>query len=245
PCRPRTRSCARPDRRGTGRMLQDFGRAFGRLGDARVRGLLWLGILLSLATLAALFVGVEAAIAWVSHTGYPWLDRTLQVLGGLGTAVVAWFLFPSIVVGVSGVFLDRVVDATEQRHHPLLPPPRPVPLAQSIPGALKLLGISVLLNLLVLPAYFVPGLNLPVWLALNGYLVGREYAEMVATRRLAPAAADRVRRERRLTFWAAGVVVAALLAVPVLNLVAPIVGAAFMTLRFQRYGRDITPYLRE
>jgi CysZ protein len=112
-------------------------------------------------------------------------------------------------------------------------------------SALKLLGISVLLNLLVLPAYFVPGLNLPVWLALNGYLVGREYAEMVATRRLAPAAADRARGERRLTFWAAGVVVAALLAVPVLNLVAPIVGAAFMTLRFQRYGHDATRYLRE
>jgi CysZ protein len=226
-------------------MLQDLGRAFGMLGDARVRGVLWLGILLSLATLAALFVGVEAIIAWVSNTGHPWLDRTLQVLGGLGTAVVAWFLFPSIVVGVSGVFLDRVVDATEQRHHPLLPPPRQLPLAQTMLGALKLLGISVLLNLLVLPAYFVPGLNLPVWLALNGYLVGREYAEMVATRRLAPAAADRVRRERRLTFWAAGVVVAALLAVPVLNLVAPIVGAAFMTLRFQRYGHDATRYLRE
>ena len=53
------------------------------------------------------------------------------------------------------------------------------------------------------------------------------------------------RRERRLAFWAAGVVVAALLAVPLLNLVAPIVGAAFMTLRFQRYGGDATHALRE
>lgn len=226
-------------------MLQDLGRAFAMLGDARVRGVLWLGILLSLATLATLFLGIEAAIAWASNTGYLWLDRTFQVLGGVGTAVVAWFLFPSIVVGVSGLFLDRVVDATEERYHPRLPRPRAVPLAQSVVGALKLLGISLLLNLLALPAYFIPGLNLPVWLALNGYLVGREYAEMVAIRHLAPLAVERVRRERRLAFWAAGAVVAGLLAVPLLNLVAPIVGAAFMTLRFQRPGGEATHALRE
>src|SRR5262245_20152958 len=99
-------------------MLQDLVRAFAMLPDGRVRGVLWLGIGLSLTTLAALFVGVEALVSWASNTGYRWLDRTFQVLGGLGTAVVAWFLFPSIVVGVSGVFLDRVVDATEGRHYP-------------------------------------------------------------------------------------------------------------------------------
>ena len=63
-------------------------------------------------------MGVEAAIGWASNTGYNWLDRTFQVLGGVGTAVIAWFLFPSIVVGVSGVFLDRVVDATETAPSP-------------------------------------------------------------------------------------------------------------------------------
>ncbi len=68
---------------------------------------------------------------------------------------------------------------------------------------------------------------------------------MVAIRRLPPAAVEQVRHERRLAFWAAGVVVAALLAVPLLNLVAPIVGAAFMTLRFQRYGGNATHALRE
>ena len=62
--------------------------------------------------------------SWASNTGYGWLDRTFQVLGGLGTAVVAWFLFPSIVVAVSGIFLDRVVDATEDGTIPRLLPAR-------------------------------------------------------------------------------------------------------------------------
>ena len=226
-------------------MLQDLVRAFAMLRDGRVRGVLWLGIGLALLTLILVFFGVGALVTWLSDTGYGWLDRTFQVLGGLGTAILAWFLFPSIVVAVSGVFLERVVDATEERHYPQLPPPRPVPLAQSILSALRLLGTSLLLNLLALPAYFVPLVNIPVWLAVNGYLVGREYAEMVAIRRLAPLAVERVRRERRLAFWAAGAVVAGLLAVPLLNLVAPIVGAAFMTLRFQRPGSKATHALRE
>jgi uncharacterized protein involved in cysteine biosynthesis len=226
-------------------MLQDLVRAFALLRDSRVRSVLWLGIGLALATLLALFLGVEALVSWASNTGWRWLDRTFQVLGGLGTAIVAWFLFPSIVVAVSSIFLERVVDATEDRHYPQLPPSRPLPLTQTVPAALKLLGTSLLLNLVALPAYFVPLLNLPVWLALNGYLVGREYAELVASRRLAPDMAARIRRDHRMMFWLAGIVIAFLLAVPLLNLVAPVVGAAFMTMRYQRYCGEATNALRE
>ena len=78
-----------------------------------------------------------------------------------------------------------------------------------------------MLNLLALPLYLVPMLNLPIWLALNGYLVAREYVELVALRRLPPAQVASLRRDHRLAFWTAGMVIALLLAVPVLNLIAP------------------------
>lgn len=226
-------------------MLQELVRAFAMLRDPRVRSVLWMGIGLAVATLVGLFLGVEALVTWAADTGRGWLDRTFQVLGGLGTAIVAWFLFPSIVVAVSSVFLERVVDATEDRHYPSLPPPQPLPLSQSLLSALKLLGASLLLNLLALPAYFVPLLNIPVWLAVNGYLVGREYAELVAARRLPPPLATRLRRDNRLMFWLAGAVIAFLLAIPLVNLIAPVVGAAFMTMRFQRYCGEATNALRE
>lgn len=226
-------------------MLQDLIRAFRMLGEPRVRGVLLWAVGLALATLALLFVGVEALVTWASDTGYRWLDHTFQVLGAFGTAVVAWFLFPSIVVAVSGIFLDRVVDATEDRLYPSLPPPRQVPLAESLLSSLRLLVVGVALNLLALPLYFLPVLNLPLWLALNGYLVGREYAELVAARRLAPGLATRLRRDHRLAFWLSGVVIAALLAVPILNLFAPVIGAAFMAQRYQRYCGDATIALRD
>ncbi len=226
-------------------MLADLLRAFSMLGDPRVRTVLWLGIGLSLLTLAALVLGVEGLLRWVSHTGYGWLDAAVQVLGVLGTVVVAWFLFPGVVVAVSSVFLDRVVDATEERYFPQLPTARAVPVATAVPAALRLLGITVLLNVLALPLYFVPLINLPVWLALNGYLVAREYVELVGLRRLPHAMVATLRREHRISFWLAGTLVAFLLAVPVVNLIAPVVGAAFMTQRFLRHGGNVTNAARE
>jgi CysZ protein len=226
-------------------MLTDLLRAIRMLGEPRARGVVWLGVALSLATLVGLVFGVEALVSWASDTGYGWVDRTLEVLSVLGTLVVAWFLFPAIVVAVSSFFLERVVDATEDRYHPGLPPPRPIPIGEAVPAALRLLGLSLLLNLLALPLYFVPLLNLPVWLALNGYLVGREYAELVGLRRLDPARVGVVRRNYRLMFWTSGILITFLLAVPLVNLVAPVFGAAFMALRFQRYCGGATHALRE
>lgn len=226
-------------------MLSDLLRAFAMLREPRVRTVLWLGIGLSLLTLVALVFGVEGLLRWVSNTGYGWLDGALQVLGVLGTVVIAWFLFPGVVVAVSGVFLDRVADATEARYFPHLPIARAVPTSAAVPAALRLFGITVLLNLLALPLYFVPLVNLPAWLALNGYLVAREYVEMVGLRRLPPAMVATLRRDHRMAFWAAGALIAFLLAIPLVNLIAPIVGAAFMTQRVHRYGGGATHAERE
>lgn len=226
-------------------MLNELVRAFRMLDEPRVRRVLWLGIGLSLATLAGLVLSVEGVVSWASNTGYVWLDRLFEVLGVLGTLVVAWFLFPSVVVAISGIFLDQVVDATEDRYYPHLSPPRPAPLGVSVPAALRLLATALALNLLALPLYLVPGANLPAWLLLNGYLISREYVELVALRRMSPQAAVELRKRHRLRFWLAGMLIALLLAVPLLNLVAPIVGAAFLTQRFHRYGSDTTNVMRD
>lgn len=215
-------------------MLSDFVRAILELRDPQVRAVLWRGMLLALVTLIGLVFAVDRLLAWLADTPYLWIDRIIGVLGVLGTLAVSWFLFPSIVIAVSAFFLDRVVAATEARYHPGLPPPRDVPLGEEALAALRLLGIVLLFNLLALPVYLIPGLNLPVWLALNGYLVGREYFELVAIRRLPPAQIPALRRQQRFRFWLAGIVIAFLLAVPLLNLAAPVLGAAFMTLRFHR-----------
>jgi uncharacterized protein involved in cysteine biosynthesis len=99
-------------------------------------------------------------------------------------------------------------------------------------STLKFAAIVILLNLLVLPVYlvlfFVPPLNLILYYLLNGYLIGREYFELVAFRRLPPADATRLRRRHRARILLSGVILAFCMTVPVVNLFAPVLGAAFM-----------------
>jgi uncharacterized protein involved in cysteine biosynthesis len=69
-------------------------------------------------------------------------------------------------------------------------------IGETIASTLRLTGLTLLLNLLALPVYLlVPGINLSLFLSLNGYLLGREYFEVVALRGL-DAAATRAARNR-------------------------------------------------
>jgi CysZ protein len=93
----------------------------------------------------------------------------------------------------------------------------------------RLMAITLLLNLLALPVYILmPGVNFFVFLGLNGYLFGREYFEVVALRRLDPIAARVARRRVAGRVFIAGVVIAGLFAIPLVNLVAAVIATAFM-----------------
>jgi uncharacterized protein involved in cysteine biosynthesis len=75
--------------------------------------------------------------------------------------------------------------------------------------------------------------------ALNGYLLGREYFELVALRHLpAPAAAQLRRRHRVKLFWG-GVTIAFLSSLPVVNLLVPVIATAFMVHVFEQLSKGM------
>jgi uncharacterized protein involved in cysteine biosynthesis len=209
-------------------MLRALILALRQLPDPAIRRVLERCVLLALATFAVLLAVVPILISWLDLTGFGWLDATLAVLGSATVLLLAWLLFPAAVALGLGLFADEVVEAVERRHYPGLPPARGLGLTDSARAALRLGATALLLNLLALPFYLVPGANLLIFLALNGYLLGREYFETVATRRLNRGQAAAERRQARGRVWVAGVVIAALSTVPVVNLIAPVIGVAFM-----------------
>jgi uncharacterized protein involved in cysteine biosynthesis len=106
--------------------------------------------------------------------------------------------------------------------------------------ALAFLGVIVVGNLLALIAYVaVPPLAPLVFVALNGYLLGREYFDLIARRRLGRDGARRMRRRHPLQIWVAGMLMAAPLTVPVINLAIPVLGAATFTHLFHRLARSL------
>jgi uncharacterized protein involved in cysteine biosynthesis len=104
-----------------------------------------------------------------------------------------------------------------------------MPLSAALVSGLRLLGLTIALNLLALPIYLlIPAINLFLFYLLNGYLLGREYFDLIALRRLDGVAARALWRERRGRWLLAGTAIAALLSLPVVNLAAPLIAAALM-----------------
>jgi uncharacterized protein involved in cysteine biosynthesis len=107
-------------------------------------------------------------------------------------------------------------------------------------GSLKFLGITLALNLLVLLFLIVPPVFPFVFYGVNGYLLSREYFEVVAARRMPAPAVRELRKKHMRRLFLSGLVVAFLLTVPIVNLLAPIVGTAAMVHIFHRL-RGATP----
>ena len=218
-------------------MLTAYARAIAQLGDPAFRRPLALGLLGAGTVLACLWTGMAVLLTRTRVFDNSWLETPLDALGGLATLVLTVLLYPAVVAAILSLFLDGAIEAVEARHYPGIPRPRPVGLAEQLGGALRLVVVALVLNLLALPIYLVPGVNLVVFYMLNGYLLGREYFEMVAQRRLDPSALRQLRRDRRARIFLSGAVVAFISTIPLVNLVAPLVAVAAMAHQLMSWTR--------
>jgi uncharacterized protein involved in cysteine biosynthesis len=192
----------------------------------------------ALVLLAALCVGAGLALDHARVAGIWWLDSLIELAGSVAALLLAWLLFPAMTMLILGFFLDGVVTAVENRRYPGIGPVQRRGVAGGLASALRLLLLALLLNLLALPFYFIPPINLFIYYGLNGYLVGCEYFELVALRRVDGGAARAMWRRHRGRLVLAGIVIVFLLSLPLINLVAPVMAAAFMLHVFEGLRRD-------
>lgn len=216
-------------------MLSAFARALAQLSDPALRRPLLVSLALAAVVFALLWVGLGFLAGRTRLFETWWLNWAVDALGGLLAVGLTFVLFPTVAAAILSLFLDQVIAAVEARYYPGLPPARPRGFAEQIGAAARFLGLALTLNLLALPFYFVPALNLLVFAGVNGYLLGREYFEMVAPRRLDREQRLRLWRRRRPWLLGAGVVFALASSVPLLNLAAPVFAVAAMTHLVEAY----------
>ncbi len=215
--------------------------AVAQMTDARFRWVLVQGVGLTILLLLGLYAVAFWGIAWMipDAISLPWIGQV-----GVSNSLVSWgslvlmmvlsvFLMVPVASAFTGLFLDDVADAVEARHYPHLGTADRLGLSDTLLETLKFLGIMGVANLLVLIFYFTP-LAPFVFYGLNGLLLGREYYRMIAVRRLGRQQAGRRFRAHLITVWAAGVLMAVPLSVPLLNLLVPILGVATFTHIFHR-----------
>ncbi len=230
-------------------MIAAFSKALAQMSDPAFRSVLLQSLLACLGLFVVVWVLAWLGLSWVDETLgawiagqqatglWGWILEALQwLLGALalvGMVLASIILFPSFTMMFMGLLLEKVAGAVEARHYRDLAPARSQPVLEAIRVGVSFVVVSLFLNLLVLPLYLIPGVNAFVFYLLNGYLLGREYFELVAQRRMEPAEMTALRRRGRLRWIMAGVVIAVLFTIPIVNLAVPILATAFMVHLFE------------
>jgi CysZ protein len=217
-------------------MLPATIQAFKELFTPPFRAVLFKCVGFTIGLLALLVVVIEGLFSHFVQWPH-WIETTVEWLGGLALVVGSIFLIPPVTSLMAGLYLDDIANQVERVYYPSDPPGREQPTFAAIGVGLKFFLVVLMVNLVALFLLLVPGINLIAFYIGNGYLLGREYFEMVAMRHLPPEAARRLRKANLGYVSVAGLIIAGLASVPVLNLLTPLFATAFMVHIYKSLAR--------
>jgi len=156
---------------------------------------------------------------------FAWIVSTAA---GVGIVIGAIFLMPAITSLVASVFVDEVADHVEREYYPAERPGVALPLGLAMSEGIKTALLTILVYLIVLPFVFFAGLGFLGFFIATAWLLGREYFKLAAMRFRPPEEARAMRKENAATIFTAGLIIAAFVSIPIVNLATPLFGMAFM-----------------
>lgn len=201
------------------------------------RKVFFAGMALTLVCLALCLFGLRLMWPDGALTGWAWLDEWL--LGWTAFTFVAvfavYFLFPPVAMVFMGLMLDKIILAVEARHYPNKSPVRTVSLGENTIMAIKqgavVLCVNTVFLIFYIPLFFLSFGTLAalLYLLVNGYLIGREYFDMVSIRFMSRRDARHLYIEHTNKAFSGGAIVAGMFLIPGINIITPVFGAALMT----------------
>ncbi|MDP6706642.1 MAG: EI24 domain-containing protein [Alphaproteobacteria bacterium] len=213
-------------------MLSPFVKAAHQLPEPAFRNVLLKSLALAVVLYGALLWLAFYIVPPLISFEWSWLEWLTEAGALLAFLVAAFILFPTVATLFVSLFLEEIASAVEERHYPDDAPGQSPDVWTSFALSLRFTVVALLINVLALPIYlitlFLPPLNLVVFYGLNGYLLSREYFELVSSRHLAPEAMRELRRSEWRRLFVMGVIIAFLLTVPLVNFVAPVLATAAM-----------------
>lgn len=190
-------------------------------------GLMFLCAVLALLVALALFLGMIWLTANLVTLERPWLDTAINGVVGVVLVIGLWFMLPVLVLLISAAFQEITISTVEQADYPDVvrtgEPHFWADLRHDIRFTLK----ALLLNLLVLPFYFI-GIGFVLSVILNSYLLGREFFENAAGYHLGKPGARELGRRHKKLVYGSGLVITLLTLLPVANLFSPIIAVVWM-----------------
>jgi uncharacterized protein involved in cysteine biosynthesis len=228
-------------------MIDAAVKALSQILSPPMRSILWRSIGLALVLIAVLAIGLQRLLSWFATSGEGWAEAMLgpnshtplnalawilSIAAGLGVVfgVVfgAVFLMPAITSLVASFFVDEVADHVETEYYPAERPGAALPLGIAMTEGVKTALLTILVYLIALPFVFFAGIGFIAFFIATAWLLGREYFELAAMRFRSPAEAKAMRRDNAAIIFTAGLIIAAFVSIPLLNLATPLFGMAFM-----------------
>src|SRR5437764_10959739 len=224
-------------------MLDAAVKALSQILSPPMRSILWRSIGLALVLIVVLAIGLQRLLSWFAVYGEDWAEAILgpgfhtslnilawivSIAAGLGVALGGIFLMPAITSLVASIFVDEVADHVGREHYPAEQPGVALPLGVAIPEGIRTALLTVLVYLIALPFVLFAGAGFLIFFLATAWLLGREYFELAAMRFRSPAEAKAMRRDNAATVFTAGLIIAAFVSIPIVNLATPLFGMAFM-----------------
>ena len=224
-------------------MIDAAVKALSQILSPPMRSILWRSIGLALVLVTVLAIGLQRLLSWFASHGEGWAEAMLgptfhtplnllawvvSIAAGLGVVLGGIFLMPAITSLVASFFVDEVADHVEREHYPAERPGLALPFGLAVTEGTKTALLTILVYLVALPFVFVAGVGFLVFFIATAWLLGREYFELAAMRFRSPADARLMRKENAAAIFTAGLLIAAFVSIPIVNLATPLFGMAFM-----------------
>jgi CysZ protein len=222
-------------------IINAFMKALDQLFEKGFRKVFFIGLVGAIVVFAGLLVFITSITPEnFEFSSWQWVNDAVNWMLGFALYpmffIVAWLFFPAVATMFMGIFLDDVVDAVENKHYPDHKAPLRISVMDSFMMALKMGLLLIVLNILALPFYvlllFTAVGPFILFLTLNSYLLGREYFDLIAMRHFSKADAVELRRSSGSKAFLTGTLITILYIIPIVNLFAPLLGAATMVHMF-------------
>jgi CysZ protein len=224
-------------------MLDAATNAIIQMFSVPLRAVLWRTIGLSLLLIVAAGVALQRLIVHVVGLGGTSLETTfgpqahepvnalawiLSFAAGLGIVAGSIFLMPAVTAIVGSFYADRIGDEVEREHYPADAPGKALPLPVALWEGIKTALLAVVIYFCAVPLVLFAGFGAVIFFIATAYILGREYFELAAMRFRSPAEAKLLRKRNATMVFIGGLLIAAFVSIPIVNLATPLFAMAFM-----------------
>jgi uncharacterized protein involved in cysteine biosynthesis len=218
-------------------------KALSQMFSPPFRAVLLKSIGAAIVILIAIGIALQRLLAWMVQSGGAWLEATigtsyhgtldvvqliLGIIAGLGVLAGLVFLMPAVTALVASLFADEIAETVERTYYPADVPGKPLPVGRALLEGLKTSGLSIVVYLCAVPFLLVAGLGVFIFFFATAFLLGREYFELAAMRFHPVAEAKALRKRHQTTVFLTGMLIAAFVSIPIVNLATPLFATALM-----------------